>query len=96
MPFSDKEGKKLPEYFIDSSSIKAKAHIDIQAASQKWIDSSISKTINVPTDYDYEDFKKDTREVVKKVHAFLDITSEYKAAIHKKHNRFLVFIHCCR
>ena len=57
MPFSDKEGEKLPEYFIDSSSIKAKAHIDIQAASQKWIDSSISKTINVPTDYDYEDFK---------------------------------------
>jgi ribonucleoside-diphosphate reductase alpha chain len=57
MPFSDKEDEKLPEYFIDSSSIKAKAHVDIQAASQKWIDSSISKTINVPTDYDYEDFK---------------------------------------
>tara|TARA_B100001559_G_scaffold184210_1_gene154180 strand:- start:33 stop:824 length:792 start_codon:yes stop_codon:yes gene_type:complete len=57
MPFSDKEEEKLPEYFIDSSTIKAKAHVDIQAASQKWIDSSISKTINVPTDYDYEDFK---------------------------------------
>ena len=57
MPFSDKEDEKLPEYFIDSSTIKAKAHVDIQAASQKWIDSSISKTINVPTDYDYEDFK---------------------------------------
>jgi ribonucleoside-diphosphate reductase alpha chain len=57
MPFSEKEEEKLPEFFIDSSSIKAKAHVDIQAASQKWIDSSISKTINVPTDYDYEDFK---------------------------------------
>ena len=57
MPFSDKKDEKLPEYFIDSSTIKAKAHVDIQAASQKWIDSSISKTINVPTDYDYEDFK---------------------------------------
>ena len=57
MPFSDKEEEKLPEYFIDSSTIKAKAHVDIQAASQKWIDSSISKTINVPTEYDYEDFK---------------------------------------
>ena len=57
MPFSDKDGEILPEYFIDSSTIKAKAHVDIQAASQKWIDSSISKTINVPTDYDYEDFK---------------------------------------
>jgi len=57
MPFSEKEDEKLPDYFIDSSSIQAKAHVDIQAASQKWIDSSISKTINVPTDYDYEDFK---------------------------------------
>ena len=57
IPFSDKEEEKLPEYFIDSSTIKAKAHVDIQAASQKWIDSSISKTINVPTEYDYEDFK---------------------------------------
>ncbi len=57
MPFSEKENEKLPDYFIDSSTIQAKAHVDIQAASQKWIDSSISKTINVPTDYDYEDFK---------------------------------------
>ncbi len=57
MPFSDKEEEKLPEYFVDSSSIPAKAHVDIQAAAQKWIDSSISKTINVPTDYPYEDFK---------------------------------------
>ncbi|MDP3777991.1 adenosylcobalamin-dependent ribonucleoside-diphosphate reductase [Methylotenera sp.] len=57
MPFSDKPEEQLPEYFLDSSSIMAKAHVDIQAASQKWIDSSISKTINVPTDYDFEDFK---------------------------------------
>lgn len=57
MPFSDKEDEKLPDYFLDSSSIQAKAHVDIQAAAQKWIDSSISKTINVPTDYDFEDFK---------------------------------------
>ena len=58
MPFSEKAEEKLPDYFIDSSTIKAKAHVDIQAAAQKWIDSSISKTINVPTDYDYEDFKE--------------------------------------
>ena len=57
MPFSEKENEKLPDYFIDSSTIQAKAHVNIQAAAQKWIDSSISKTINVPTDYDYEDFK---------------------------------------
>lgn len=57
MPFSDKLEEQLPDYFLDSSTIMAKAHVDIQAASQKWIDSSISKTINVPTDYDFEDFK---------------------------------------
>ncbi|MBZ4200888.1 MAG: adenosylcobalamin-dependent ribonucleoside-diphosphate reductase [Methylotenera sp.] len=57
MPFSELDDEKLPDYFLDSSTIQAKAHVDIQAASQKWIDSSISKTINVPTDYDFEDFK---------------------------------------
>lgn len=57
MPFSEHAEEQLPDYFLDSSSIQAKAHVDIQAAAQKWIDSSISKTINVPTDYDYEDFK---------------------------------------
>jgi ribonucleoside-diphosphate reductase alpha chain len=57
MPFGESDEEKLPDYFLDSSTIQAKAHVDIQAAAQKWIDSSISKTINVPTDYDYEDFK---------------------------------------
>ena len=57
MPFGESEEEKLPGYFMDSSSIKAKAHVDIQAAAQKWIDSSISKTINVPTEYDFEEFK---------------------------------------
>ena len=36
---------------------QAREHVDIQAAAQKWIDSSISKTANVPTDYPYQDFK---------------------------------------
>jgi ribonucleoside-diphosphate reductase alpha chain len=58
MPFSDKADEKLPDYFIDSSTIKTKNHVDIQAAAQKWIDSSISKTINVPTDYDFDEFKE--------------------------------------
>jgi ribonucleoside-diphosphate reductase alpha chain len=48
---------RLPDYFISADDITPKAHVDIQAASQKWIDSSISKTANVPTDYPYEDFK---------------------------------------
>jgi ribonucleoside-diphosphate reductase alpha chain len=58
MPFGDTAETELPDYFLDSSTIQAKAHVDVQAAAQKWIDSSISKTINVPTDYDFEDFKK--------------------------------------
>ncbi|MDH5299834.1 MAG: adenosylcobalamin-dependent ribonucleoside-diphosphate reductase [Gammaproteobacteria bacterium] len=56
-PFSQEADKALPEYFITADDITPKAHVDIQAAAQKWIDSSISKTANVPTDYDYEDFK---------------------------------------
>ncbi len=57
MPYAQDEDTRLPDYFVDSSVISARAHVDIQAAAQKWIDSSISKTINVPTDYPYEEFK---------------------------------------
>ncbi|KFN45777.1 adenosylcobalamin-dependent ribonucleoside-diphosphate reductase [Arenimonas metalli] len=57
MPFGTDDKSRLPEYFISADDITPKAHVDIQAASQKWIDSSISKTANVPTDYPYEDFK---------------------------------------
>ncbi|MDH5258340.1 MAG: adenosylcobalamin-dependent ribonucleoside-diphosphate reductase, partial [Gammaproteobacteria bacterium] len=56
-PFSEDENCKLPEYFISADDISPTAHVDVQAAAQKWIDSSISKTANVPTDYDYEEFK---------------------------------------
>ena len=47
----------LPDYFITAEDITPKQHVDVQAAAQKWVDSSISKTANVPTDYAYEDFK---------------------------------------
>lgn len=57
MPFSEQEDEKLPEYFISSEDINPTQHVDIQAAAQKWIDSSISKTANVPTNYPFEDFK---------------------------------------
>ena len=57
MPFSDKDDEKLPAYFISSDDVTPKQHVDIQAAAQKWIDSSISKTANIPTDFPYEDFK---------------------------------------
>jgi len=57
IPDSDDERTKLPEQFIAADDIAPTEHVDIQAAAQKWIDSSISKTANVPTDYPYEDFK---------------------------------------
>ncbi|MDH5485212.1 MAG: adenosylcobalamin-dependent ribonucleoside-diphosphate reductase [Gammaproteobacteria bacterium] len=57
MPYTENEDDKLPEYFISSDEVTPKQHVDIQAAAQKWIDSSISKTANVPTDYPFEDFK---------------------------------------
>jgi len=57
MPFSEEAEAKLPDYFISADDITPKEHVDVQAAAQKWVDSSISKTANVPTDYPYEDFK---------------------------------------
>jgi ribonucleoside-diphosphate reductase alpha chain len=57
MPNSQLPTEKLPDYFIAADDIGPTEHVDIQAAAQLWIDSSISKTANVPTDYKYEDFK---------------------------------------
>ncbi|MBN8728366.1 MAG: adenosylcobalamin-dependent ribonucleoside-diphosphate reductase [Xanthomonadales bacterium] len=57
MPFSSEPGEKLPDYFVAADDISPTEHVDIQAAAQKWVDSSISKTANVPTEYPYEDFK---------------------------------------
>jgi ribonucleoside-diphosphate reductase alpha chain len=57
MPFSQDDETKLPDYFISSDEVTPKQHVDIQAAAQRWVDSSISKTANVPTDFPYEDFK---------------------------------------
>src|SRR5579863_4313848 len=57
MPNSQNPAEKLPEYFVSADDIGPKEHVDIQAAAQLWVDSSISKTANVPTDYKYEDFK---------------------------------------
>lgn len=57
MPYSDKPGEQLPSYFVTSETIKPLEHVEVQAAAQKWVDSSISKTINIPTDFPFEDFK---------------------------------------
>jgi ribonucleoside-diphosphate reductase alpha chain len=48
---------KLPDYFITALQISAKAHKDMVAAVAPYIDTSISKTVNVPVDYPYEDFQ---------------------------------------
>lgn len=48
---------KLPEYFVTALEISAQAHADMVAAVAPHIDTSISKTVNVPADYPYEDFQ---------------------------------------
>jgi ribonucleoside-diphosphate reductase alpha chain len=50
-------GEALPESFVTTEDISPKNHIDMQSAAQYWCDSSISKTINVPTNTPFEDFK---------------------------------------
>ncbi|MDE9451072.1 adenosylcobalamin-dependent ribonucleoside-diphosphate reductase [Aliiroseovarius sp. Z3] len=52
--FGDKE---LPDYFVNAQTLEPLAHVKMQAAAQKWIDSSISKTINCPEDISFEAFK---------------------------------------
>ena len=57
MPGATKAEEALPDYFVTADAITPEQHVDVQAAAQKWIDSSISKTANVPTDFKYESFK---------------------------------------
>ncbi|MEM6588177.1 MAG: adenosylcobalamin-dependent ribonucleoside-diphosphate reductase [Pseudomonadota bacterium] len=47
----------LPDYFVNAQTLEPEAHVRMQAAAQRWIDSSISKTINVPEDISFEAFK---------------------------------------
>jgi len=49
--------KELPEYWSTTQNLTVKDHLDIQSAVQQYCDSSISKTINIPSDYSFEDFK---------------------------------------
>ncbi len=57
MPYSDKADEQLPDYFITADDITPSQHVEVQAAAQRWIDSSISKTANVPTDFPFDSFK---------------------------------------
>ena len=47
----------LPDHFVDAQTLAPKDHVRMQAAAQEWVDSSISKTINVPEDISFEAFK---------------------------------------
>ena len=51
------EDAPLPDYFVDAQTLKPVDHVKMQAAVQKYIDSSISKTINVPEDIAFDGFK---------------------------------------
>ncbi|KIN79316.1 adenosylcobalamin-dependent ribonucleoside-diphosphate reductase [Sulfitobacter mediterraneus] len=47
----------LPDYFVNAQTLAPSDHVKMQAAAQKWVDSSISKTINCPEDIDFDAFK---------------------------------------
>ena len=53
----DAQPGDVPDYFVVSDDITPRQHVDVQAAAQRWVDSSISKTINVPSGIEYEAFK---------------------------------------
>lgn len=57
MPDATDEENKLPDYFVGADEISPREHIDVQAAAQHWVDSSISKTVNCATDIPFEDFE---------------------------------------
>jgi ribonucleoside-diphosphate reductase alpha chain len=57
MPGSSNPAELLPDYFTSADAVTPRQHVDIQSAAQKWVDSSISKTANVPTDFKYDEFK---------------------------------------
>ncbi|MFN3937370.1 MAG: adenosylcobalamin-dependent ribonucleoside-diphosphate reductase [Gemmobacter sp.] len=47
----------LPDHFVDAQTLAPVDHVRMQAAAQRWVDSSISKTINCPEDISFEAFK---------------------------------------
>ncbi len=49
---------ELPDYFVNAQTLAPLEHVRMQAAAQKWVDSSISKTINCPEDISFDAFKE--------------------------------------
>ena len=56
-PDAERDEDRLPPAFVATDDITPEQHVAMQAAAQKWVDSSISKTVNVPTDIPFERFK---------------------------------------
>ncbi len=52
-----KGDEPLPDHFVNAQTLAPEDHVRMQAAAQEWVDSSISKTINVPEDISFEAFK---------------------------------------
>ena len=52
-----KNDKSLPPFFVTSDDVKPDEHLAMQEAVQRYVDSSISKTVNIPTDFPFKDFK---------------------------------------
>jgi ribonucleoside-diphosphate reductase alpha chain len=48
----------LPEWFVSSMDLSAEEHADTQTTIQRWVDSSISKTVNAPKGYSVDQVKK--------------------------------------
>jgi ribonucleoside-diphosphate reductase alpha chain len=49
--------ERLPAYFVSAQSMPAAGHLAMMEAVQPFVDTAISKTVNVPADHPYEDFK---------------------------------------
>ena len=54
---SPDDAGKLPDYFVNALQMTAQEHVAMMQAVQPYVDTSISKTVNIPEDYPYEDFK---------------------------------------
>jgi ribonucleoside-diphosphate reductase alpha chain len=50
-------GEALPAQFVDARELDPSVHLDVQAALQPYVDSAISKTVNVPESFDFERFR---------------------------------------
>lgn len=54
----DADENNLPDWFVSSMELSPEAHADVQCVIQRWVDSSISKTVNAPKGYTVEQVQK--------------------------------------